>query len=111
MSTYLGEQMTGYLDSFLEGKVQEYAPKTQQINLGCDDLPEITAPAEDRNRTSPFPYGGHRFEFRACGSSQNVSLVNTVLTAMMGHEFAEISKGIEAGRTGVEVAREMLKTN
>ena len=36
-------------------------------------------PAEDRNRTSPLPYGGKRFEFRAVGSSQNVSLVNTVL--------------------------------
>ena len=35
-------------------------------------------PAEDRNRTSPFPYGGHRFEFRAVGSTQNVSMVNTV---------------------------------
>lgn len=30
----------------------------------------ITMPAEDRNRTSPLPYGGHRFEFRAVGSSQ-----------------------------------------
>jgi hypothetical protein len=39
-------------------------------------------PAEDRNRTSPFPYGGHRFEFRAVGSTQNVSFVNTVLCAL-----------------------------
>merc|ERR1712060_533768 len=97
MSTYLGEQMTGYLDSFLEGKVQEYAPKTQQINLGCDDLPEITAPAEDRNRTSPFPFGGHRFEYRACGSSQNVSLVNTVLACMMANEFQEIADRVDRG--------------
>jgi glutamine synthetase type III len=27
-------------------------------------------PTEDRNRTSPFPYGGGRFEFRAVGSTQ-----------------------------------------
>ncbi len=33
-------------------------------------LPPCHLPAEDRNRTSPFPYGGHRFEFRAVGSSQ-----------------------------------------
>ena len=33
-------------------------------------------PSEDRNRTSPFPYGGHRFEFRAVGSSQ-VSRLST----------------------------------
>ena len=34
----------------------------------------------------PFPYGGHRFEFRAVGSSQNVSLVNTVLNALTRQE-------------------------
>ena len=26
--------------------------------------PPLEVPAEDRNRTSPFPYGGHRFEVR-----------------------------------------------
>ena len=40
-------------------------------------------PTEDRNRTSPFPYGGGRFEFRAVGSTQNVSLVNTVLNTIV----------------------------
>ena len=33
-------------------------------------------PSEDRNRTSPFPYGGHRFEFRAVGSSQVEALAH-----------------------------------
>ena len=33
-------------------------------------LAPFAVPAEDRNRTSLFPYGGHRFEFRAVGSSQ-----------------------------------------
>jgi len=111
MSTYLGEQMTTYLEEFQKGDVKEYVPKTTQINLGVDDLPEITAPAEDRNRTSPFPYGGNRFEFRACGSSQNVSLVNTVLAAMMANEFREIAERVEKGEKATDVAAELLKAH
>lgn len=103
--------MTDYLEAFMAGQTKEYVPKTTQINLGVDDLPEITAPAEDRNRTSPFPYGGYRFEFRACGSSQNVSLVNTVLTAMMANEFDEIAARVEAGQSAATVAQEMLKAH
>ena len=68
-------------------------------------------PAEDRNRTSPFPYGGHRFEFRAVGSSQNVSLVNVVLNAMTAKMFCTISDRIEAGEKAVEVAQDLLKTH
>jgi glutamine synthetase len=111
MSTYLGESMTEYLEAFMAGDLKEYVPKTTQINLGVDDLPEITAPAEDRNRTSPFPYGGHRFEFRACGSSQNVSLVNTVLATMMANEFREIADEVEKGATAEAVAQELLKAH
>jgi len=111
MSTYLGEQMTAYLTEFMNGDVKPYEPKVTAIDLGCDDLPIIHAPAEDRNRTSPFPYGGHRFEFRAVGSSQNVSLVNTVLNSMMAKQFKEISDRVEAGENAVTVAQELLKAH
>jgi len=43
------------------------------LDLGSSVIPKIELPSEDRNRTSPFPYGGHRFEFRAVGSSQVIS--------------------------------------
>ena len=109
ISTYLGTQMTAYLKDFMEGNVYEYKPATTPVDLGVDILPIVHAPAEDRNRTSPFPYGGHRFEFRAVGSSQNVSMVNTVLNALTAKKFAEISEGVEAGKDAVAVAQEMLK--
>lgn len=70
ISTYLGEDMTKYLTEFMNGDVKEYKPASSIIDLGVNILPKLKAPAEDRNRTSPFPYGGSRFEFRACGSSQ-----------------------------------------
>ena len=113
MSTYLGQQMTDYLSNFMNSEegtpIEEYIPKSTTIELGVDDLPPITAPAEDRNRTSPFPYGGYRFEFRAVGSSQNVSLVNTVLNAMMANQFKEISDRVEAGESMTAVAKALLK--
>eukprot|EP00854_Cymbomonas_tetramitiformis_P015042 gene15042-17776_t len=98
ISMYLGEDMTKYLTKFMNGEVMEYIPSTTDIDLGVSYCPKVTAPAEDRNRTSPFPYGGHRFEFRAVGSSQNVSMVNT-----------EIADRVEAGESGVAVAQSLLK--
>jgi len=109
ISTYLGEQMTQFLTKFMEDGTTMYEPKTTPIDMGCSSLPGVVAPAEDRNRTSPFPYGGFRFEFRAVGSSQNVSLVNTVLATMVAHEFADIAAKVEAGQNANDVAREMLK--
>ncbi|KAK3234346.1 hypothetical protein CYMTET_55392 [Cymbomonas tetramitiformis] len=109
ISMYLGEDMTKYLTKFMNGEVMEYIPSTTDIDLGVSYCPKVTAPAEDRNRTSPFPYGGHRFEFRAVGSSQNVSMVNTVLAALAARQFKEIADRVEAGESGVAVAQSLLK--
>jgi len=91
------------------GNIKPYVPGSSEIDLGVDILPKLTAPAEDRNRTSPFPYGGARFEFRAVGSSQNVSLVNTVLNTMIAEEFNNLCDKVDAGAKPVEVAQAMLK--
>lgn len=53
-----------------------YDPQSRLLDLGAAVLPRLEVPAEDRNRTSPFPYGGHRFEFRAVGSSQVTTLLD-----------------------------------
>jgi glutamine synthetase len=111
ISTYLGDDMTSYLEAFMEGNLKPYEPKTSQIDLGVDILPTLTAPAEDRNRTSPFPYGGSRFEFRACGSSQNVSLINTVLNTIIAEEMNLMAEAIEGGKSAQEAATEALKAH
>merc|ERR1712066_728018 len=99
------------MGAFMQGEVGEYKPKTKQIDFGVSKLPKITAPSEDRNRTSPFPFGGHRFEFRACGSSQNVSLVNPVLSTIMSNEFREMANKVEMGRSAVAEAKELLRAH
>jgi len=109
ISTHLGERMTKFLTDFADGNVYSYTPGFETISLGVDYLPTVDAPSEDRNRTSPFPYGGHRFEFRAVGSSQNVSLVNTVLSSIVAFQFKKLADAIEGGADGVATAQAMLK--
>ena len=112
VSTYLGDDMTFYLSHFKDGKGEgEYVPQTKMLDLGTHEVLPFEVPAEDRNRTSPFPYGGARFEFRAVGSSQNVSMVNTVLNTIVAEKFAEYADAIDAGKDMHDLARETLNEN
>ncbi len=109
VSTYLGEDMTFYLEHFKDGKgTGEYVPGVKTLDLGVKEILPFEVPAEDRNRTSPFPYGGARFEFRAVGSSQNVSMVNTVLNTIAAEKFGEFADRIDAGEDPIDVAKEAL---
>ena len=53
-------------------------------------------------------YGGGRFEFRAVGSSQNVSMVNTVLCTAIAACFDEMAEAFTDGNE-LEVAAKMLE--
>uniref|UniRef100_A0A7S2CDT9 GS catalytic domain-containing protein n=2 Tax=Florenciella parvula TaxID=236787 RepID=A0A7S2CDT9_9STRA len=110
VSTYLGDDMSDYLDAFASGSAAEYNPGTKTFSFGVEGLGHLSAftvPAEDRNRTSPFPYGGARFEYRAVGSTQNVSMVNTVLNTITADAFKTVADRIEAGENAADVAREL----
>lgn len=111
VSTYLGDDLTEYLKGWKAGKTGEYAPATKEMNVGASCLAALEIPAEDRNRTSPFPYGGHRFEFRAVGSSQNVSMVNTALNTMTAAKFKEFADAIESGASPRDVAAKALNNH
>jgi glutamine synthetase len=109
VSTYLGEDMTYYLEHFKDGKgTGEYVPGVKTLDLGVSEILPFEVPAEDRNRTSPFPYGGARFEFRAVGSSQNVSMTNTVLNTITAEKFGEFADRMDAGEDPLDIAREAL---
>ena len=109
VSTYLGDDMTTYLENFANGSDAPYEPATKLLDMGVKAMPPLEVPAEDRNRTSPFPYGGHRFEFRAVGSAQNVSLVNTVLNTITADAFKHVSDRIEAGEDPKKIAETLIK--
>lgn len=109
ISTYLGDDLTNFLEAYKNGDNKAYQATTKLLNMGASALAPVEVPAEDRNRTSPFPYGGHRFEFRAVGSSQNVSLVNTVLATICASTFKEFADAIEKGASPKSVAVAALK--
>eukprot|EP00929_Paragymnodinium_shiwhaense_P058490 TRINITY_DN2928_c0_g1_i1.p1 TRINITY_DN2928_c0_g1~~TRINITY_DN2928_c0_g1_i1.p1 ORF type:complete len:725 (-),score=193.65 TRINITY_DN2928_c0_g1_i1:304-2478(-) len=111
LSTYLGESLTTALDDYRKGNKLSYSPQGEALNLGASCLLPLQRPAEDRNRTSPFPYGGHRFEFRAVGSAQNVSLVNTVLNVITAESFKLFADAIEGGKKPQDVAAEALNAS
>merc|ERR1719223_1857794 len=111
ISTYLGEALTNFLEQVKDKGTAPglYDPAKTTVNMGVPSIAPFQVPAEDRNRTSPFPYGGHRFEFRAVGSSQNVSMVNTVLCSAMAEAFNNFSDAIEKGQAPLAVAQASLK--
>jgi len=113
ISTYLGEALTSYLAHVRDTKTTpgKYAPSKTTVDPVPGSVGAFTVPAEDRNRTSPFPYGGHRFEFRAVGSSQNVSMVNTVLCSAIAEAFNCFSDAIEGGEKPLTVAADSLKAS
>ncbi len=111
ISTHLGDDLTQYLTDYMNGVDKPYIPAKKTLPKMANCLPALTVPAEDRNRTSPFPYGGHRFEFRAVGSSQNVSMVNTVLATCVSSIFQEFSNAIASGISPRDIATKALKEN
>ena len=111
MTAYLGNDLTSYLGKYVVHGAGAYEPSTRTVDLGAAAIAPFVVPAEDRNRTSPFPFGGHRFEFRAVGSSQNVSFVNTVLNTITANAFAAFAERIEGGASPRSVACASLATS
>ncbi|MDD5044311.1 MAG: glutamine synthetase type III, partial [Candidatus Omnitrophica bacterium] len=66
------------------------------IDLGLARLPKFNKDTTDRNRTSPFAFTGAKFEFRAVGSSQNIStpiaVINTIIADSLDYVAEQIKK-------------------
>jgi glutamine synthetase len=67
----------------------------ETLDLGTALLPVLPKHGGDRNRTSPFAFTGNKFEFRALGSSQSISLTNTVLNTIVAQAIDEMSAKLE----------------
>ncbi|MBN1760484.1 MAG: glutamine synthetase III [Chitinispirillaceae bacterium] len=86
VSIFLGEQLTKIVDMIESGKIVK-AKKQDLMDLGVKLLPKFLRDTTDRNRTSPFAFTGQKFEFRALGSSINIStpiaVINTIVADAM----------------------------
>ncbi len=119
ISVFLGDQLSKILDTIEKGKKNEMS-REDIMDLGVSRLPAVNRDMTDRNRTSPFAFTGNKFEFRAVGSSQNIStpisVLNTIVAESLDYvrekiEKAAKSKEFNAAVLGVvaDVARETKK--
>ncbi|MCO5250638.1 MAG: glutamine synthetase III [Candidatus Kapabacteria bacterium] len=117
ISVFTGDNVQKVLDAFKSGI--EYKDESVQVNSGLEHLlvPFQKLHTTDRNRTSPFPFTGNKFEFRAVGSSVNVSNPMTILNIIAADTLSEfkikvdslISKGKEKETAIKNTLIEMLK--
>jgi len=95
ISVFLGDQLSSILDMIEKGAKRKVS-KRDIIDLGIARLPRFNKDMTDRNRTSPFAFTGNKFEFRAVGSSQNIStpiaVINTIIADSLDYVAGEIKK-------------------
>jgi glutamine synthetase len=106
ISIFLGAELREVLEAIESGQVAASAEKGF-LGLGTEVLPPLPMHGGDRNRTSPFAFTGNKFEFRALGSSQSLSLPNTVLNTIVAEALDSLSDELESALgdgTSVEAA-------
>jgi len=115
ISVFLGEQLTSILDMIEKG-VKQKVSKRDIIDLGIARLPKFNKDSTDRNRTSPFAFTGNKFEFRAVGSSQNIStpiaVINTIIAESLDYVADKIkteSKGKDFNTAVLRVIAQLIK--
>jgi glutamine synthetase len=86
----------------LEKGVKTKVSKKDIMDFGIARLPRFNKDTTDRNRTSPFAFTGAKFEFRAVGSSQNIStpiaVVNTIIAESLDYVAENIRKNSGGGK-------------
>ncbi len=101
ISVFLGEQLTNILN-MIERGVKSKVSKSDIMDFGIGRLPKFSKDSTDRNRTSPFAFTGAKFEFRAVGSSQNIStpiaIINTIIAESLDYVSEQIRKTTSTGK-------------
>ena len=94
VSMFLGEQLTGILESIEKHEEYDEAAKTN-MEVGVHVLPTFQKDTTDRNRTSPFAFTGNKFEFRMPGSSFSIAGPNTILNTIVAEELCQFADELE----------------
>ena len=94
ISMFLGDELDTVIESIIKGTKFKGADK--KYMSFAKTVPTIRKDNTDRNRTSPFAFTGNKFEFRMVGSSQNISLANTVLNTAVAKSFSDFADILEA---------------
>jgi glutamine synthetase len=100
ISIFLGDQLADVFEQLKNGPATSSKDKGS-MKIGVDTLPVLPTDPGDRNRTSPFAFTGNRFEFRAPGSMQSVSVplvtINTIMADSLDYIATELEAAVAAG--------------
>ncbi len=94
VSIFLGDQLNAVVQAIING-VPYTSHGKERMSLGVPVLPDLSKDSTDRNRTSPFAFTGNKFEFRMCGSRQNLSDPNTVLNTAVAKSLCDFADAME----------------
>src|SRR5205085_2354344 len=101
ISIFLGDQLNDIFEQIEKGGAKS-SKQGGTFVTGVSVLPPLPKEAGDRNRTSPFAFAGNKFEFRAVGSSANISGANTVLNTIVAESLdyiaTELERSIKGGK-------------
>jgi glutamine synthetase len=110
ISMFLGDELTAVLEDIEAGKIHKDAGR-RYMEIGAAVLPSFPMDNTDRNRTSPFAFTGNKFEFRMVGSSQSVSMANTVLNTIVAEELSQFADVLEtSGDIAADVNKIVVET-
>ena len=108
LSVFLGDEITGILDSIENGTPYESGEKVQ-FKVGVHVPPRFPKDTSDRNRTSPFAFTGNKFEFRMVGSSQSISEANIILNTAVADVLRRYADELEGTADFESALHELIK--
>ena len=103
VSVFLGDELDALVTSLINDEDHEDVAR-ERMSLGVPTLPEVLRDNTDRNRTSPFAFTGNKFEFRMCGSQQNLSDPNVVLNTAVAEQCDAFATAMEGKEGEFETA-------
>ncbi|WP_075279843.1 glutamine synthetase III [Thermophilibacter provencensis] len=107
ISVFLGDQLHEIVEALIH-KEEPEVHEAERMDLGVPALPDLLRDTTDRNRTSPFAFTGNKFEFRMCGSQQNLADPNVVLNTAVAEQCDRFATKLE-GKTGDEFTNLALR--
>jgi glutamine synthetase len=101
ISVFTGSYMQQVLAHFRDhGLAKPFEAKAPVLQHSIPKIPAVKSDYTDRNRTSPFPFTGNKFEFRAVGASATCSWPMSVLNTIMADALNEIATEVEKATKG-----------
>ena len=96
ISVFIGNELENLLNTIGSIKENKSVNSQKLLDTRVKALPKMVKDYCDRNRTSPFAFGGNKFEFRMSGSSQAIAwptcCINTAVAKILNEIANELEK-------------------